>query len=172
MAEKKEIKVSEKERASDKPERYAVLARPFEDMERWYESLFPRGWLSPLRMDWPAIGKGSTMFAHRLPAMDIIDHDDEVIVRAEVPGVRKEDLKVSLSDGEITIEGHTQHEEEEKRADYYCHEMTYGDFKRTLELPADVDTSKAQATMKDGLLEIQLPKVERAKRREIDVEVH
>lgn len=171
MAEKKEIAVSEKER-SGALERYPVFMRPLEEMERWFDNFFPRGWLSPLRMEWPPIGRSSPLFAHRLPALDVIDHEDEVIVRAEVPGVRKEDLKVSLSDSEITIEGHTEHKEEEKRADYYYHEMSYGDFKRTVDLPAEVDASKAQATMKDGLLEIKLPKAEQAKRREIKIEVH
>lgn len=172
MAEKKEVTVREKERAGMPLERYPAFVRPFEEMERWFENFFPRGWLSPLRAEWPAAGRGSAFFAHRMPTVDMIDREDEVIVRAEVPGVRKEDLKVSLSDTEITIEGHTEHKEEEKRADYYCHEMSYGDFKRTFELPAEVDASKAQATMKDGLLEIQVPKVERAKRRQVSVEIH
>ncbi len=169
MAEKKAITINEKGRMGAPLERYPWFTRPFEEMERWFESFFPRGWLSPLER--PFI-RGSALFAHRMPALDVIDHEDEVIVRAEVPGVRKEDLKVSLSDSEITIEGRTEHEEEEKRADYYCHEMSYGEFKRTIELPAEVDAAKAQATMKDGLLEIQLPKAEGAKRREIKVEVH
>lgn len=172
MAEKKEITVGEKERPGARPERQPALMRPFEEMERWYENFFPRGWLGPLRMEWPPIGRGSALFAHRIPAVDMIDHEDQVVVRAEVPGVRKEDLKVSLSDTEITIEGHTEHEEEAKAINYYCHEMSYGDFKRTFGLPADVDASKARATMKDGLLEIQLPKLERAKRREVSVEIH
>lgn len=172
MADKKEVAVTQKERTAAPIERYAPALRPFEEMERWFETFFPRGWLSPRRAEWQPFGRGSALFAHRLPAVDVIDSDDQLVVRAEVPGVRKEDLKVSLTENEITIEGHTEHEEEEKRADYYCHEMSYGDFKRTLALPAEVDASKAQASMKDGLLEIQLPKAEHAKRREVKVEVH
>src|SRR5581483_6080997 len=163
MAEKKDIAVSGKGRARESD---PFFLRPFEEMERWYENFFPRGWLSAMRADWPTFGRASPLFAHRIPAVDIVDHADEVIVRAEVPGVRKEDLKVSLSDGAITIEGRTAHEEEEKRTDYYYHEMSCGDFKRTCELPTDVDASKAKAKMKDGVLEIQLPKTERSKPRE------
>lgn len=168
MSERKATKSSDK--TPSKTEHRAGMMRPFEEMERWYESVFPRGWLRPFPTDWRSLRSAS--FAHRMPAMDVIDREDEVILRAEVPGVRKEDLKVSLSDNEITIEGRTEHEEEEKRTDYYCREMSYGVFKRVLELPAGVDASKADAKMKDGVLEIQLPKLERAKRREVNVEIH
>ena len=170
MAERKDVTVIEKERAAAKAERAGM--RPFDELERWYEGFLPRGWLSPPPLHWPRFGRAGALFAHRVPAVDIIDRDDEVIVRAEVPGVRKEDVKVSLSESTITIEGHTEHEEEEKRTDYYCHEMTYGDFKRTIELPTGVDAARAQAKMKDGVLDIHLAKVERAKRREVSVEIH
>ena len=168
MPEKKQT-MTEKTRAA-KTNRYPGLTRPFEELERWYEDFFPR--LSALRGNWPAVAQDSPFFAHRIPAVDIIEHDNEVIVRAEVPGVRKEDVKVSLSHGAMTIQGHTQHEEEEKRDDYFRREMTYGDFRRTFALPADVDTTKARAKIQDGVLEIQLPKMEGAKSREVNVEIH
>lgn len=172
MTEKREAKPSEKESAGVPVERYTGAMRPFEEMERWFESMVPRGWLSPLRAaEWAPFARTGALFAHRMPAVDVIDRDDQVIVRAEVPGVRKEDLKVSLTDNDITIEGHTEHKAEEKREDYYYHEVSSGEFKRTLSLPAEVDSGKAEATMKDGMLEIRLPKAERARRREIDVDI-
>lgn len=161
MSEKKEVKAAEKE--------HRALLRPFDEMERWYENLFPRGWLRPFTAEGPW---SSAFFAHRMPAVDVVDREDEVIVRAEVPGVRKEDLKVSLSDGTISIKGHTEHAEEEKRDDYYRHEMSCGDFTRTLELPAGVDGKNAAANMKDGVLEIRIPKLEPAKRNEVKIEIH
>lgn len=169
MSERKATK-SGGDKTPSKTRQRAGMMRPFEEKERRYETFVPPGWLRPFPTDWSSLRSAS--FVHGLPAVDVVDREDEVIVRAEVPGVRKEDLKVSLSDGEITIEGCTEHEEEEKRTDYYCHEISYGAFKRAVELPAGVDTSKAEAKMKDGVLEIQLPKLERAKRREVSVEVH
>ncbi len=166
MTERKDTKSSEKAVTEQRP----AMMRPFEEMERWYENLFPRGWLRPFPTDWPSLRSAS--FVHRIPAVDMLDRENDVIVRAEVPGVRKEDLKISVSDSTLTIKGHTEHEEEEKREDYYCHELSYGDFSRTLELPAEVDGSKAEAKMKDGMLEIQIPKLEHAKRREVSVEIH
>ena len=171
MAEKKEVSISDKERAGAPVERRAGPLRPFEEMERWFESMFPRGGMTPLRAEWAPFARASTLFSHRMPAVDMIDRDDQVVVRAEVPGVRKEDLKVSLTDNDITIEGRTEHKAEEKREDYCYNEMSSGEFKRTLSLPAQVDSAKAEATMKDGMLEIRLPKAERARRREIDVDI-
>ncbi len=167
MTERKDTKSSAKE-VTGKSERGELL-RPFEEMEHWYDNFFPRGWLRA--MEWPTLARVHALFAHRLPAVDMIDRDNEVIVRAEVPGVRKEDLKISLSDSTLTIHGHTEHQEEEKRDDYYRHELSYGDFTRTLDLPTGVDGAKAAAKMKDGVLEIQLPKVESTKRREVNIRI-
>jgi HSP20 family protein len=171
MAEKRDVKPAEKATAVP-VERYSGFMRPFEEMERWFESMFPRGWMSPLRAaEWAPFARPGGLFAHRMPAVDVIDRDDQIVVRAEVPGVRKEDLKVSLTDSDITIEGHTGHEEERQREDYYYREVSSGDFRRTLSLPAEVDSAKAEATMKDGLLEVRLPKAERARRREINIDI-
>lgn len=171
MAETRETPTRQKQVASAKPERPRMFPRPFEDFERWYENFLPRTWFNPLRAEWPLL-RPSALYAQPAPAVDLIDREDSVVVRAEVPGVRKEDLKISLVANAVTIEGHTESDEEEKREDYYRREMTYGDFTRTVELPAEVDAAKAQAKMKDGVLEIQIPKVERAKLHKVDVEVH
>lgn len=170
MSERKETKTSESTPAKSGSK--STLMRPFEEIERMYEELLPRGWLHPFQVDWLPTRKLSPLFPHRMPAVDIVDRDNQVIVRAEVPGVLKEDLKVTVSDSTLTIKGHTEREEEERRDDYYRHELSYGDFTRTLELPAEVDGSKVEAKMKDGILEIRLPKVEQAKPREVKVEVH
>lgn len=162
MSERKEPKTGDVTPA--KSGHKSALRWPFEEIERMYEELLPRGWFP--------IDSKRLLFPHRLPAVDILDRDGEVIVRAEVPGVRKEDLNVTVSDDTLTIKGHTEHEEEEKREDYYRHELTYGDFTRALALPADVDTSKVNATMKDGILEIRFPKTKSTKPREVKVEVH
>jgi HSP20 family protein len=156
-------------RETEMPVPWAV--RPFEEMERFYQTLFPRGWLRHTDWEWPFLERMRPAFARKIPAVDVIDRENEVVVRAEVPGVSKKDLHVSLSDNAMTIRGRTEHEEEKKKEDYYYREMSYGEFTRTLTLPADVDTAKAKATMKDGLLEVTLPKVEGARRKAMDIAI-
>jgi HSP20 family protein len=104
-----------------------------------------------------------------MPKLDIIDRDDEVLVKAEVPGVAKEDIEISLTGNLITIKGETHKEEKEEKGDYYRCEISRGAFSRTATLPAEIDDSKAKAVMTDGVLEVTLPKVEKAKKRSIKV---
>lgn len=144
--------------------------RPFEEFERIYEGLFPRGWLSPFRMfDMPERMMPS-MATPRMPAVDVIDHENEIVIRAEVPGVNKEDLDISMSDHTITIRGRSHEEQKEEKEEYYYHEMSYGEFSRTVSLPTDVDAENAKATCKNGILELTLPKIETAKRKSIRIE--
>jgi HSP20 family protein len=108
-------------------------------------------------------------FEGRMPSVDMIDRDDEVLVRAELPGVKKEDLEVTLSEHTLTIEAHTAREEEEEKGEYYRKEMTRGDFRRTLALPGGLDEDKAKATFTDGVLELCLPKLEKTSRKKVEV---
>jgi HSP20 family protein len=89
---------------------------------------------------------------------------------AEIPGVEKKDLDVSLSDSVVTIKGSTSHEGKEEKGDYHRSEISSGSFFRTLTLPADVDGAKAKATFKNGVLELVLPKLAYSRRRSILVE--
>ncbi len=143
---------------------------PFEDMEQLLENFFRRGWMRPFHWEGPSWRNLTASLENRLPRVDVVDRAEEVVVRAEVPGVDKENLDVSLTDNTITIKGSTSHEEKEERGDYYRSEMSRGSFARTIPLPADVDGSKAKATFKDGILEVTVPKVAIAKRRTIKVE--
>jgi HSP20 family protein len=142
---------------------------PFRDEERWFESFFPRGWMRPFHMDWPSFHDFPVNFEERMPKVDVIDRDAEVVVRAEVPGVEKDDLDITMTDHTVTIKGKTKHEEKEEKGDYYRCEISSGSFARTLALPSDVDTDKAEASFKDGVLELKLPKVAKAKRRSIKI---
>jgi HSP20 family protein len=142
---------------------------PFEEMERMFESFFPRGWLRPFRGEWP-MGP-EFMPTLRAPRVDVLDRDNEIVVRAEIPGVSKEDLDVSLTDDTVTIRGTARHEEErEEKGQYYRRELEYGEFSRTVTLPTSVDTNKAAAKFHDGILELTLPKMEGAKRRTVKIE--
>ena len=150
---------------------------PFEEMDqlmermnRLFESFSPRGLLRPGRWEWPSWGELAMPFEGRMPRVDMIDRDEEVVVRAELPGVEKKDLDVSMTENTVTIKGSTSHEAKEEKGDYYRSEMSRGSFTRTLTLPGEVDGSKAKATFKDGVLELTLPKIESSKRRTIKVE--
>ena len=164
---KKVAAVPEKEQQAKVP---AVRPlHPFEEMDRMFANLFPRGWLLPFAWEHaPMTGAGMIPEAP-LPRVDVIERDSEVLVRAEAPGVRKDDLEVSITGNTVTIKGQTAHEEKEEKGEYYRCEISRGAFSRTITLPAEVDAEKAAAEFHDGVLEIRLPKMEHTKRRLLKV---
>lgn len=100
------------------------------------------------------------------PSMDIFTDGDDVVVKTELPGMKKEDIDVSLTKDTITISGEKKKEEKVEKKDYYSLERSYGSFKRSFSLPAEVHAEKASAKFKDGILEIRIPKTEEAKKKE------
>jgi HSP20 family protein len=147
-------------------ERMPRAVSPFERMDRMFDDFFGRGWLRPFRFERPALAE----FDWNLPKVDVVDREAEIVVRAEVPGVKKEDIEVSVSGDVLTIKGESKHEEKEEKGDYWRSEITRGSFSRTLQLPAAVDEDKVKAEMKDGLLQLTLPKIEKAKRKTIRID--
>jgi HSP20 family protein len=143
---------------------------PLDEMDRLFDRMLASNWLHPLRREWPAWAERMVPFEGKTPRVDIIDREAEVVIRAEVPGVKKEDLDVSLNDNTVTIRGTSKQEETEEKGEYCRREMSYGEFTRTLALPADVDRAKAKAIFKDGVLELTLPKAETAKRSSVRIE--
>ncbi len=143
---------------------------PFEEMERMIESFMPRGWLRPFRWEQPSWGELARPFEGRIPNVDVIDRDDEVVVRAELPGIKKDDLEVSVTDNSVTIKGETKHEEKEEKGNYYRCEISSGTFARTVALPDNVSSSDATAKFENGVLELKLPKVEKTKRRTLKID--
>ncbi len=166
-----EIKKSE-----EVPVRQATPMRalsPFEEMEermdRLFEGFLPRGWMRPFHWERPFLGE----LAHlemKMPKVDVIDRENEVLVRAEVPGVAREDIEVSVEENTVTIKGKTSHEEKEEKGDFYRCEIRRGAFSRTVALPRGVDGAKARATFKDGILELSLPKLEKSRRVSVKVQ--
>ena len=143
---------------------------PFEEMESFLDQYFDRPWFPPLRRDLPTWGELSKPFEGRAPNIDVIERDKEMVVRAEIPGVKKEDLEVSLSDNRLTIKGSTRHEETKEEEGEYTHrELSRGSFSRTITLPSDVDGENAKAEFNDGVLEMTLPKQKPSQRRRIRV---
>ena len=104
------------------------------------------------------------------PPVDVIDKEDSVIVKAELPGIDKKDVKISISENTLTIRGERKGEQEVKKENYYCCERVRGSYSRTIALPVEVDKAKAKASFKNGILEIILPKLEEVKPKEIEIE--
>ncbi len=104
-----------------------------------------------------------------VPAFDVSETENELIVKAEVPGIDQKDIDINLSDGILTIKGEKKQEKKEENETYHTVERHYGGFSRTMRLPSDVDVDKVDATYKDGVLKIILPKADTAKARKIEV---
>lgn len=135
-----------------------------EEMERMFENFMPQSWLH-------AHTPGMSLLNEQMPKVDIIDQDDTLLVRASLPGVKKENLEVSVTDHSLTLRG-SSHEEhkEEKKGEYYRREISSGNFMRTVALPALVDESGIKARFRDGMLEVTIPKKENEKRHTIKVD--
>jgi HSP20 family protein len=103
------------------------------------------------------------------PAFDVSETEKELIIKAEVPGIDKKDININLSDGLLTIKGEKKHEKEEESENYHRVERRYGTFSRTVRLPFEVEVDKVDATYKDGVLKITVPKSEAAKPRKIEI---
>jgi HSP20 family protein len=97
------------------------------------------------------------------PAIDVAEEEDAIIVRAEVPGCKPDDIDISVHGNVLTISGEKKLSEEKKEKGYYHVESSYGSFRREVTLPTDVNQSKVDATYKDGVLSITLPKAEKAR---------
>lgn len=110
-------------------------------------------------------------FADWAPAVDINETDNEYTVKADLPEVKKEDLKIALEDGVLTIQGERKQEKEEKGKKFHRVERQYGQFVRRFALPTEVDGAKVNAEFKDGVLNVRLPKSATAKPRSIDIKV-
>jgi HSP20 family protein len=105
------------------------------------------------------------------PSCDVFETENEIVVKAELPGVKKEDVKVGIEDGVLSISGERKFEEETKKENYLRVERSYGAFTRSFTLPTRVDSSKVAAEFKDGLLQVTLPKRKEAKPKGIEVKV-
>ena len=146
-----------------KPLRDLEPFRDFErmrgDMDRLWDSFFQRG------------VRRTDDDAEWLPSLDVAETKDEIVVKAEVPGMDPKDIDISLSDGLLTIKGEKKQEREEKEEDYHLVERSYGTFTRSIRLPKEVRRDKISASYKNGVLKVTLPKSEEAKQKEIKIKV-
>jgi len=105
------------------------------------------------------------------PAVDIYEKNDSVVVKAEIPGVEKEQISVEVKDGILTLRGERKFERDVKEESYHRIERSYGTFLRSFSLPVSVDQEKVKATFRDGVLEVELPKKEQAKPKQVKVDI-
>ena len=118
-----------------------------------------------------ANGKETMVEPDWVPSVDVSETDGDYQIKAEIPDVKREDVKVTLEDGVLTIQGERKHEQEETGKKYHRVERSYGRFVRSFTLPDLVDEEKVKAEFKDGVLNLQLPKSEKAKPKAIEVTV-
>ncbi|NOY64123.1 MAG: Hsp20/alpha crystallin family protein [Nitrospirae bacterium] len=142
--------------------------KEIDEMRREMERLFEEFFEPARRRRW--WGRPS-MEGVIVPNIELYDRKNEIVLKVEIPGVDKKDIDLTITENALTIKGELKKEEEVKEEDYYAAEIRYGTFSRTIPLPVEVDSEKAKATYKNGILEIVLPKKEEAKPKEIKVEV-
>ncbi len=104
-------------------------------------------------------------------ALDVIEEKEQYVLKADLPGLKKEDIKLSVEDGILTIEGERKLEAEQQDKQFHRVERSYGRFARSLDLGGQVDTAKIQASYKDGVLQLVVPKAEIAKPKAVDIQV-
>jgi HSP20 family protein len=103
--------------------------------------------------------------------MDVVENDNAYVVKVELPGLSKDDVKVTLQDSVLTVQGEKKHETEEKKSDYHSVERSFGAFRRSFTLDQSVRGEKVDASFKDGILTITIPKTEEIKEEQIDIKV-
>jgi HSP20 family protein len=142
---------------------------PLRDMDEihrlfdWSPSLFRRGNLMP--------EEENITVPEWAPLVDIAEDDKEYLIKAELPEVQKEDVKVTVENGTLTISGERKSEKEEKGKKFHRTERYYGRFERQFALPDDADASQVKANFKDGVLQVHLAKSEKARPKQIEVKV-
>ena len=124
---------------------------PFRSLQREMNRMFDNFWLEPFGTfeEWPGAF---------VPTVDVTEEDKEIRISAELPGMDEKDIDVTVRNNMVTIQGEKKQEEEKKEKGFYRRESSYGTFRRVIDLPAEVDESKAEAEFKKGILRIKLPK--------------
>jgi len=146
------------------PSKSAGSLLSFDEFDDFFDDFLSRRWPRMLDFNFP------TGLDRGFPKVDIIDHDKEIEVQAALPGIKKEDLDVTINNQTITIRTSTKEEKkEEEKGKYFRREITRGEFQRTLTLPDNVDDANAKASFKDGILKVIIPKTEKSKRKTIEI---
>jgi HSP20 family protein len=112
---------------------------------------------------------GGTSVHRWIPAMDLVEAENDFVLRADLPGLSEDDVKIEVEDNVLTISGERKSEHEERKDGYYRFERAYGAFRRTLALPEGVDPEQINATVENGVLEVHIPKPEQRKPHKVTI---
>lgn len=140
--------------------------RELEEMQNRLALLLGRGWPLPRNG-----GEEEFTTTAWSPLVDIAENDKEYTVKAELPGMNKEDIKVTVESGVLSITGERKVEKDEKHKEYHCIERSYGTFTRSFTLPEGAASDKISAEFKDGVLKVRLPKDENLKPKSVEVKI-
>lgn len=156
--EKQEISIRKSGERRNELQKYLS---PLTEMERMFDDFFQRRFLTPswfpsLRL--PDFGDVS-------PSVDMFEEGDDLIIKAEIPGMKKNEISINFADDIVTISGEKKTEEKTERKDYYRVERSFGSFSRKLRLPVEIQIDKTHALFNEGVLEIRMPKSEAAKKK-------
>ena len=121
--------------------------------------------------DAPAPGNGGSTMRRWMPAMDLVETEDHFVLRADLPGMKEDDVKIELEDGTLTVSGERKAEHESKNEGYYRVERAFGAFSRSLTLPKGTDAERVAASFDRGVLEVRIPKPEERKPKKISIAV-
>jgi HSP20 family protein len=142
-------------------EPFGEVGKMRREIDRLFEDIFarrPTRELAPFTVEWE-------------PLVEMFETDTEVVVRAALPNIDPKQVDITVTNDTITLKGETKHAEEQKGRNYYRRELQYGSFLRTLPLLAEVKSAEAKALYNDGVLEVKVPKTERAKATSVKVKV-
>ena len=134
--------------------------------ERFFDELIPSSFFGEMM---PSVWRER---GGAVPAFDISETDDHFVVRADLPGIKADELDISMTGRVLTIKGERKDERTEEKENCYCSERRFGSFSRTLKLPSDVSGEGIDASYKDGVLKVTIPKSETARHRKIEVKTH
>jgi len=142
-----------------------VMRRFSEELDHLFEDFGGRGWLTPM-LDKAQLPQGPWS-----PQIEILERDNELVLRADLPGLTKDDVNVEIASDGITIEGERKNEHDEKREGYFRSERSYGKFSRRIPMPEGVKAEDASASFSNGVLEISIPALKREERKARRLEI-
>ncbi|HSQ02757.1 MAG TPA: Hsp20/alpha crystallin family protein [Burkholderiales bacterium] len=163
---KQQVPVTSKSAEAEKSS-LPLLAEPYDAFERFLDSMFRHDWPRPFFWREPLAELMEKQ--ERRMAIDVVDEADRILVRAEMPGIDKKDISVSMTDHLLTIKGSFARDEKQEKPHYYRREIARGSFERSVLLPENTDATKVEAALTNGVLEVSVAKAKESKRRSIEV---
>lgn len=138
-------------------------AFPLRDIEHWFEEAWKKPFSLFEKTFWPELRYAEPFEIS--PNVDIYEEEKEVVIKADLPGMKKQDIKVDLTENVMTISGEKSRTEKIEKEEYYRYERSFGSFCRRFELPAGIETDKVKAHFEDGVLEVRIPKTRQAEHK-------